>query len=33
MDIMDMLCIFFITKQYVFQRVFNYFQQQGLFLF
>ena len=32
-NIMDMLCIFVITKQYFFQRVSNYFLQQELFLF
>ena len=32
-NIMDMLCIFVITKQYFFQCVSNYFQQQELFLF
>ena len=32
-NIMDVLCIFVITKQYFFQRVSNYFLQQELFLF
>ena len=31
-NIMDMLCIFVITKRYSFQRVGNYFQQQELLL-
>ena len=32
-NIMDMLCIFVITKQYFFQRVSSYFQQQELSIF
>ena len=31
-NIMDMFCIFVITKQYFFQCVSNYFEQQELFL-
>ena len=32
-NIMDMLLVLVITKQYFFHRVSNYFQQQELFLF
>ena len=32
-NIMDLLHIFVITKQYLFQRVSNYFQKYELFLF
>ena len=31
-NIMDLLCIFVITKQYLFQRLSNHFQQHELFL-